>query len=180
MNDPSNGRDGDAGSSGPKPARPMPVGRQEGPKPSRPRSARHSSTSKLAGDDSASDRAKPTPVRDMAAVDAPPPPVEPDVEEARVVVNDDEWTVRVVGRAGGSAPSATPLLLLGFWPVGGAEEGRTREALVVGRSLAQMTPAALVTAFEASSPAPSPREVGSASKGSVRRGRDGRSRGRGS
>lgn len=150
---------------------PHPEPKRSGPKPVR---------AAAAGSSDEAARSKPTPVRAMAAVDAPPPPVEPDLEEATLDVEEAEWKVRVVGRAGGGRPSATPMLLLGFWPASDDEGGHEREALVVGRSLAEMTPAALHSAFESSGPPPPPREPVRESKGRGRRGRGGRPGGRGS
>lgn len=150
--------------------------RQPGPpKPARPPSVR--SAEKAGEEDSRA--TKPTPVRAMAAVEAPPPPVAPDLEEAEVTVEETTWTIRVVGRAGGARPSDTPLLLLGFWPEGALEGERAREAMVVGRSLAGMTPAALEDAFAASAPPLPRRDPSPESSARGRRSRGGRGRKRG-
>ena len=124
--------------------------------------------------------AKPTPVRALAAVDAPPPPVAPDVEDVEILVGDARWTVRVMGRSGGALPSDTPLLLLGFWASEESSGGHTREALVVGRALSEMTPASLERAFHASNPPPPPVDPVQEPKGRGRRGRGRRGRRRGS
>lgn len=85
-------------------------------------------------------RSKPTPVRELGV--EPPSLPEADVPETSLDAEDGSWVVRVLGRSGGTAGTAAPLLLLGFWPEG--EEGRhTREALVVGASLASLSPASL-------------------------------------
>ncbi|NNL30763.1 MAG: hypothetical protein HKO77_07055 [Gemmatimonadetes bacterium] len=112
-------------------------------------------------------------------MDAPLPPVEPDLEEAEVTVEGAAWKVRVVGRAGGARPSDTPLILLGFWPEQATEGDRVREALVVGRSLAEMTAGALQSAFSSSTPPPTPRDPASDADGRGRRRHGGRGRGRG-
>ncbi len=123
-------------------------------------------------------RTKPTPVRDLAASEAPPSPAEPDVEEAEVTVEDVDWLVRVIGRSGGARASAPPLLLLGFWRASRAEGEREREALVVGRALAELTPAALRGAFRDST---APRQLPDEDRDGPGRGRRGRGgdRGRG-
>lgn len=122
------------------------------------------------------DRPKPTPVRHMTAVEAPPPPVEPDLEQAELTAGEQDWIVRVAGRAGGAEASATPLLLLGFWRAESSDGERQREALVVGRALAELTPAALAEAFAESRPPPEPE--GPASDDARRRHPERRPRGR--
>lgn len=75
----------------------------------------------------------------MGATEAQPTPVEPEVEEATFDYDGSEWVARVVGRAGGPAPAAAPLLLLGFWEAEHPGGERLREALTVGRSLADLS-----------------------------------------
>lgn len=115
----------------------------------------------------------------MAAAEAPPPPAEPDVEEVDITVEEVDWIVRVVGRSGGARPSATPLLLLGFWRAGSPEGERERETLVVGRALADLSPARLRAALEESEAPPEPPTGPPPGRGRERRGRDAGSSGRG-
>ena len=85
---------------------------------------------------------KPTPVRDLAAPGVSPgafPEVEPDIDEATVEVDGTSWTIRVQGRSGGSDAMKPPLLLLGFWKAQTVASPPDREALVVGRLLADLT-----------------------------------------
>lgn len=103
-------------------------------------------------EDRSGKRPKPTPVRDMAPVESTPAPTEPDLEEAEVSIEGDTWAVRVLGRSGGERASATPLLLLGFWRDRQEGDDPDREALIVGRTLADLTPAGLRNAFDASEP----------------------------
>lgn len=126
------------------------------------------------------ERHKPTPVRATAVVESLPEPVDPDLDHATIVVEGQEWVIRVVGRAGGSGLSATPLLLLGFWPRGDAERAHAREALVVARALAELSTEQLEMAFGASvtpttplSPADRVREAAPGRKRGARKGRDG-------
>ena len=165
--------DGDRGRSSPAPRRP--------PRPVRPSGVpREGSDDEGGGGGGRRESKKPTPVREMPAVEAPPPsPAEPDLEEAEVSIDDDSWVVKVLGRSGGKRASATPLLLLGFWPEEAEGEHRL-EALVVGRTLAELTPAALRGAHREAQPPPEPPErrqdTGGRSGGSrrPRRSRDGR------
>ncbi len=93
---------------------------------------------------------KPTPVRDLATPGVSPgaaPDVEPDVGEATVEVDGTSWTVRVRGRSGGGSTVNTPLLCLGLWKVKSATSPPDREALVIGRLLADMTAGDLETAL---------------------------------
>ena len=94
-----------------------------------------------------------------------------------VSVEGERWTVKVVGRSGGRPDPATPLLLLGFWKAGEDGGRRRREALVVGRALADLSPAALRNAVLESTPPPEPERAGKGREGPDRRGR-GRRRGR--
>lgn len=127
-------------------------------------------------EDRAGKRPKPTPVRDMAPVESTPAPTEPDLEEAEVSIEGETWTVRVLGRSGGERASATPLLLLGFWEDDPEADDPDREALIVGRTLASLTPAALRSAYRASEP---PRERPTSSREERGKG-GGDHRGRGS
>lgn len=100
-----------------------------------------------------SERRKPTPVRAMASAEAPPSPTEPDVAQVDLAIDEVDWVVRVIGRSGGTATSATPLLLLGFWRAEGAEgakgvEGEHEmEVFVVGRALSDLSRATLEAAL---------------------------------
>ena len=108
---------------------------------------------------------KPTPARDLVAGEArelavagPPagrasPTTEPDVGEVALEADGALWTVRVLGRAGGSDTRSPPLLLLGFW-AGGREAESHREATVVARTLAELTPSRLEDALARSSAPP--------------------------
>ncbi len=185
MTDSSDARDGERQPGPPKPARPRSARKAEeagadGRARKRARGSAKRSGGGKARDEGNPRAAKPTPVRAMAAVEAPPPPVPPDLEEAEVTVDEIRWTIRVVGRAGGARPSDTPLLLLGFWPEGALEGDRAREAMVVGRSLAGMTPAALEDAVAASAPPVPRRDPSPESSTGRRRSRGGRGRKRGS
>ena len=85
---------------------------------------------------------KPTPVRDLVTPGASrgaSPDVSSDVSEATVDVDGTTWTVRVQGRSGGGSTVSAPLLLLGFWNAQSAPAPPDREALVVGRLLADMS-----------------------------------------
>ncbi len=123
-------------------------------------------------EDRAGKRPKPTPVREMAPVESTPAPTEPDLEEAEVSIEGETWAVRVLGRSGGERASATPLLLLGFWEEDPDAHAPDREALIVGRTLAGLTPAALRSAFDESEPPrerpTSPREERGKGRGSHR------------
>ena len=89
---------------------------------------------------------KPTPVRDLAPPGASRG-ASPDVSEATVDVDGVPWTVRVQGRSGGASTASAPLLLLGFWQAQSAPAPPDREALVVGRLLADMSEGELQAAF---------------------------------
>jgi len=91
-------------------------------------------------------RGKPTPVRELSG-DAAPQVPEADVPEASIEVEGATWAIRVLGRSGGAAGTAPPLLLLGFWDGEGDGEP-VREALVVGTALSDLSTAALHEAFE--------------------------------
>jgi len=93
---------------------------------------------------------KPTPVREMNGVTAAVR-TESDVPEAHLRVGDALWTVRVLGRSARASGSAPPLLLLGFWEEGGAADGPSLEAMVVGRALEALSPDALEEALSAAS-----------------------------
>ena len=80
---------------------------------------------------------KPTPVRDLAThcvSSGDTANVETDVGEATVEVHGTSWTVRVLGRSGGTSAVKTPLLLLGLWKAQAATSPPDREALVVGET----------------------------------------------
>lgn len=96
---------------------------------------------------------KPTPARELSGRSAPSAP-EADVAEVSLEVDDETWTVRVLGRSARASGATPPLLLLGFWE-GDAEGGHARERLVVGRALTDLSPAAL---REALSTAGGPRD----------------------
>jgi hypothetical protein len=88
----------------------------------------------------------------MAKTDAPPPRVEPDTDEVSFEVEGRGWVVRVLGRAGGSARGATPLLLLGFWEAGSSDGDPARETLTVGTTLSELSVSGLEQAFSKSRP----------------------------
>jgi hypothetical protein len=95
---------------------------------------------------------KPTPARVMAAAEGEGPGVEPTVEEACIDVEGAPWSIRVLGRAGGSGASAVPVLLLGFWP-GSEPEGDPRlERVVAGRFLETMSESDLREALSGARP----------------------------
>ncbi len=99
--------------------------------------------------------AKPTPVRAVAeAAPALPSPTEPDVDEARVEVDGVVWTVRVFGRSGSPGAGETPLLLLGFEGESPGSVRTVREALIVGRTLRDLSEDSLRSAFDGSIEAP--------------------------
>ena len=115
----------------------------------------------------------------MTGKEAPPSPTEADAEEVEVEVGGDSWTVRVLGRAGGSMPSRVPMLLLGFWQEGAHGGEPALEALVVGRTLEALSGADLECAFRSARP-PRPRGddvVERPTRGRSRRGGTGRRRG---
>jgi len=92
----------------------------------------------------------PTPVRE--AMDTEGEPNEP-IESAKDRVigsEEDEWIVRVEGRATARAGSTigTPLLLLTFAKVT-APDDRVYETVVVGRRLDRVTESELLSALEA-------------------------------
>jgi hypothetical protein len=89
-------------------------------------------------------RQKPTPAREIEG-EALPPPIESDVAAAHVEVQGTRWTVRVLGRAGRASGASPPLLLLGFWEGDAAEP--SLEAMVVGRTLGDLSDSALEAAL---------------------------------
>ena len=98
-------------------------------------------------------QAKPTPVRALGKAGASAPAVEPDLTEAVIEVEGRSWTVRVLGRSGrGGIGGAPPLLLVGFWEQGSVDSGHAREALVVGRTLAELSASRLEGAFARAAP----------------------------
>jgi hypothetical protein len=76
------------------------------------------------------------------------------VTEVALEVDGVCWTVRVLGRSGSSETRSPPLLLLGFWAQETVGEP-DREATVVARALADLSPARLEDAFGGSAPPPS-------------------------
>lgn len=87
---------------------------------------------------------------------APEPPAPAsDIEETSVEVDGMDWIVRLLGRAGGGASlgvtSAVPLLLVSFRP-SREKDAAEREALVVGRTLADLTPEQLEQALRRAAP----------------------------
>ena len=87
----------------------------------------------------------------MAESESPAPRVEPDVAEVRIEAGGRPWIVTVLGRSGGTASGATPLLLLGFTPADTAARV-SLEALVVGRTLEGVSKSALIKAHASASP----------------------------
>jgi hypothetical protein len=103
---------------------------------------------------------KPASVRDLTA-EAPPQQSPPAVQEAEVTVDGETWTVRVLGRSGRASGASPPLLLLGFWGMGDSEDSPTREVLVVGESLDDLTIEGLEVALSRAEKPRSPdRKVG--------------------
>ena len=85
---------------------------------------------------------RPKPARELTRPDPEPPPDEE--PERALSVGEERWTVRVLGRAGGTSGVRTaPLLLLGF----SRDGAPSREALVVGRELGGLTDDALERAL---------------------------------
>lgn len=109
----------------------------EAPRPARPRSARPT---------------RPTPVR-AGLDDGDPSTVDVRVEERPVPVDGASWTAVLMGRG---ATGSAPTLLVGFRPPDG--DAVTREAYVVGESLARVGEAALRDAWTRSRP-PVPEDV---------------------
>ncbi len=92
----------------------------------------------------------PTPVRTNPPIvagepDAPPSAPVPEEAEVRVVGRGGTWGVRVSGRSGRSLARSAPLLLLAFRRVGA--EGGVLEAMVAGRSLADLSDEVLESAL---------------------------------
>jgi len=79
-----------------------------------------------------------------------------DVPEVSLEVDGSTWRVRVVGRSGRAGSRSPPLLVLGFWPPGECGPEHAREAVVVARTLAELTDARLQEAHGASKPPPLP------------------------
>lgn len=105
-----------------------------------------------AGGDRPQALSPPTPARTaMAPVPATEGPPAPG-PSATVEVDGSVWRVRVVGRTlGGRAPTAVPLLLLGFERPEGAPE-EDREGWAAAPGLDAMGPAALESAFRGARP----------------------------
>ena len=93
---------------------------------------------------------KPTSVRDLAGAT---PSGAPDLGETFLEVGGMAWAVRVLGRVGRASGASAPLLLLGFWEADAAAHRLpSREALVVGRALEDLSPEALEEALAAARP----------------------------
>ncbi len=102
--------------------------------------------------------AKPTPVRDSVETRAAaaPAPTGAAPEQTVLAVEGTEWIVRVRGRGrAGADGGPAPLLVLGFFRAN-EQEAPEREALVVARGLAELTPRQVEGAFRASRPPPEP------------------------
>jgi hypothetical protein len=82
------------------------------------------------------------------------PGAETQAEEATFAVGDESWTARTLGRSGGG--EAPQLLLVGFWREEAQEGDHMREALVVARSLSELSSDALSTALARSREPPAP------------------------
>jgi hypothetical protein len=95
----------------------------------------------------------------MAQSESPSPQTEPDVEEVRLNVEGEDWTVTLLGRAGGAAAGAAPLLLVGFGPSGASGAPPTHEALIVGRTLSGVPESSLRRAFASASRFSAPEEA---------------------
>lgn len=138
------------GAARPQPARGAPGGTSRG------RPGRGGGRGKgWSGGVQARETGKPTPVRELASAGASPD-AEPDIDEVSVDVDGVSWTVRVCGRSGGASPAKAPLLLLGFWRSESTTSSPHREALVVGRLLADYTADELEAALAASREPPEP------------------------
>ena|GEM_PF-5807060 len=164
----------DQDSERPKPARPPSQARPDGQDRGKQRGGKRD----RAGRPSSEDRRRhqrggpPTPARapgGSSLSDVVP------LEETRLVHDGMEWLVRICGRSGGQRGGA-PLLLLGFWPLAQASDGKRgrgeenrpsnapapvdakpeREVLTVGTSLDEFGYEDLRAAFVASQPPPEP------------------------
>jgi hypothetical protein len=84
-------------------------------------------------------QANPPPARAFGGSGGPP---NGDVDAAEAVLDSGgrTWAVRVLGRSGGgrARSGGVPLLLLGFWEDGRDGERPALEAIVVGRTLAEL------------------------------------------
>jgi len=95
---------------------------------------------------------KPMPARAINGASTTPE-VAAQVEEACIEIDGQSWTVRVLGRSGRASGASVPLVLLGFWEEGAADEGPSLEAMVVARSLDELAPQELASALaQASKP----------------------------
>lgn len=100
----------------------------------------------------------PTPVRAVMAASPPPGAARQEGGEATVEADGVRWAVRVLGRSwAGSASAAAHLLLVGFFHPEDAAVPR-REALVVARSLTQLTELQLEAAWRTAQ-APQPADT---------------------
>lgn len=94
---------------------------------------------------------RPTPAREAAEA-ADRATVDPVVEACALMLDGEEWTVRIRGQGrAGAASGPTPLLLIGFFRDADAEQPE-REALVVGRSLEALSERQLERAFTVARP----------------------------
>jgi hypothetical protein len=102
-------------------------------------------------------QAKPTPARAFGGGSGGPPNGDVDAAEAVLESGGRTWAVRVLGRSGGgrARSGAVPLLLLGFWEDGCDGERPALEAIVVGRTLAELASERLEAALAEARP---PRE----------------------
>jgi len=83
------------------------------------------------------------PAAPAASAAASPPQADVELE-----AGGERWIVRVLGRStSGPASAAMPFLLLGFFGADAPSEPR-REALVVGRDLAELTQLELLAAWQ--------------------------------
>ena len=77
----------------------------------------------------------------------------PDPAKVGLEVEGAAWQVAVMGRAGRASGASAPLLLLGFWAEGDAEDGPpSREVLVVARSIEDLPPESLRAALTMATP----------------------------
>jgi hypothetical protein len=99
-------------------------------------------------------KGKPTPARDLAGVEPRAPGPDPDLADAVVEDEEGTWRVRVLGRSGRAGGRAPFLLLLGFWDADEPEGDPSREAIVIAKTLSELTPERLEAALAAASAPP--------------------------